>query len=190
MLICLKDQLFPPQELPIDATKYPRGFSKIIRRILTQEEHANLLSFINTQTEDVLERAGRPELVSSHFLKLLNDKEKDSPILRSMRANGHDLNQYVKKYYKKVEIKKGITITSAADTESRRDSSHVAVRQQVDVAANQPDARMAVKTYFYRINFFFEFSFGSSSFILANANELQPVIHQELEKMDIKGKIF
>ena len=106
-----------------------------------------------------------------------------------MIVDGHDLNQYVRKYYKKVEIKKGITINSVTDSESRRDSSHVAVRQQVDEAANQPNARMTVKTYYYRINFFFEFNFGCSSFILANANELQPVIeHQELERLDLKSK--
>ena len=97
-----------------------------------------------------------------------------------------------------MQIKEGITINSLADfavftdrviRKNKRNSSHVAVRQEVDETENQPNATMAVKTYYYRINFFFQFDFGESSFLLANANELKSVVeHQALENLDLKSK--
>ena len=57
--------------VPGEEKVYPRGFEKFNKGLLSQAEHDNIFSFINTQIEEVRENANLPGLVSSHFLQLL-----------------------------------------------------------------------------------------------------------------------
>lgn len=153
----------------MDAENYPKAKEIFRRDELSDSEIENLVSFIVTQLEQVTNADGL--VIESPFVTALQNKETDIAILREMLDDTASLNQCVK-YFKKIKINANTTINSVEDTRSTRDNSHVLVEQQIDLNQRQVDTDMVERNFYYRINYFFEFSFGHSKFILANANEL------------------
>ena len=155
------------------------------RDVLSENEKINIRSFITTQLEAVQARSSSPELVPNHFLSLLKN-EQDVNILTSMLMLNHNLDQYVTKFFKRVKINQHMTVNSTADTKRSRDNSNVVVQQEIDRNERGSDADMHVKSFYYRINCFFEFVFGESRCILAIANELK----EKTVILDIVGNLF
>lgn len=181
------DELFPPINALPENDIYPKPFSKKKdKAYLSNFEKENIKSFIRTQLEEVRRLAHSPALVDNNFLERLSHNN-DIDHLRDMLLENCDLNQFVVQYFKKVKINAHTTITSVGSTgNGKRDNSCVLVREEIDLTPQSATTNMVVKSFYYRINYFFEFKVGQTIIVLANANELK--LKEEI--LDFKGISF
>lgn len=169
---------------------FPKAFDTLHRNSLTETEKKSILSFIETQIEPLQLCYESNEVIQSHFLTLLKLKS-DLNVLKSIVNGDCNLDECIKRYYKRIKVNAKMTINSVAclrNNKVSRDNSHVVVFQEVDQTPKETQTDMKIVKFYYRINFFFEFQFGSTSCILANVNELKP--KQIIKSIDIIGKLI
>ena len=146
---------------------------------VVRKRKENIRSFARTQLEAAQKFSNSPEFVENEFLNSLTDPD-DLEHLEATLDINRNLNDYVKAYYKKAKIDRDLMIGSVVDVKSR-DNSYVLVRQSIDQTPKSRTTNMVVKSFYYRINYFFEFQFGQTICVLANANELLTNSHQHLD---------
>ncbi len=81
-------------------------------------------------------------------------------VLESIINGNCNLDECIKRYYKKIKVNVKMTINSVAclrNNKVTRDNSHVVVFQEVDQTPKETQTEMKIVKFYYRINFFFEF---------------------------------